>query len=556
MTRAKLAQRLNFLLIASSLITFACGFRNIYLSPRLSNANCIGHFCNDFSKSERSTPLTKPILAASTTSTTKKEPIASIEKSNIESLKTDVDGENDLYDWAKQWYPVLPMEYVKDLDLDKSPLGITILDQDLVIWKAASTGEYSIFKDKCPHRNTQLSTGKIINDTLACRYHGWEFNKDGSCAKIPMMPKENKENKLMSKAFCVDSYSIQIRGGLLWVYMDPTETNPPNIPSEIFQNLGDDEQGWMMNVNPMSYHSMIENSFDPSHAPFTHEGPGFGFYYSPSNAIPMQYELVTNITKSGFTLKHSPYQSFPGAPPPKVDSTRTFISPVTSISSSPFLNATLFFVPTKPGEVITLAKFLTGTTSKKKKIKLPKKLSAILSDFMHFYIIMSDGVNRFMLQDRTIMQAQDRLKTISNKWEDRYPTQSDVGVRSMQTWSRRVGRPAFTMPSSLYQHRPMSIWDNHAKFCPICKRCIKRLSNISKKGDLVSKVTLGTSLLGIFMPLILKKWSNVFIKASLMSLILSVATKYLSISCNNVMERVFVNPNQSQRYAMMEIYQK
>jgi len=464
--------------------------------------------------------------------------------------------ENGQYDWTKQWYPVLPMECLNGLDLDKSPLGITILDQDLVIWKTTSTGEYSIFRDKCPHRNTQLSTGKIVNDTLACRYHGWEFNKDGACTKIPMMPRQDNDKNLMSKAFCVDSYVTKERGGLLWVFMDPAEINPPDIPSEIFEYCGDDdgiEQYWDMNINPMSYNSMIENSFDPSHAPFTHEGT---MSFSPNRAIPMQYELMTNITKSGFALKHSAYQSFPGAPPPKMDSSRSFIAPVTSLSASAFLNTTIFFVPMKPGEVMTITKFITAS-SKKKIFKLLEKLPDIVLDYIHFFITLSDFRTRFLLQDRIIMEGQDRLKSESNKWEDMYPTESDVGVRAMQTWSRRFGRPAFTMPStSKNAERPLSIWDTHAKFCPKCIRSMRSLSKIGDKGDTVSTVALLASLFGIAMSLMFKKFSDALIKASVTSLIVSVGTKYLSMLCNKMVEGVFLNPSQSPKYAMMEIYEK
>ena len=40
----------------------------------------------------------------------------------------------------------------------------------------------------CPHRLAKLSIGSIDREkgTLVCEYHGWCFNSEGKCSKIPM----------------------------------------------------------------------------------------------------------------------------------------------------------------------------------------------------------------------------------------------------------------------------------------------------------------------------------------------------------------------------------
>lgn len=242
---------------------------------------------------------------------------------------------------------------------------------------------------------------------LACRYHGWQFDQDGSCVSNPMIP-SNVEGgkggfKMTTKAFGVPSYKCQIKGLLLWVFMDPNESEPPAIPAEACKFVEDDDAegdvAYSMSLNPISWLSMVENTFDPSHAPFAHEGLAFGGPYSPDRAIPIEtYDLKEQISNAGFTMEHSPYQLPPKnfkSPEPTeseeedkandIDSlpltTRQFLAPVTCHATSiiPNFNSTLYFVPTKAGETMTIALFKTGRSFLPPIPRfIPKKISNML----------------------------------------------------------------------------------------------------------------------------------------------------------------------------------
>ena len=43
------------------------------------------------------------------------------------------------------------------------------------------------FLDACPHRTVPLSYGKVVNDRLQCGYHGWEFDLEGRCRRVPSL---------------------------------------------------------------------------------------------------------------------------------------------------------------------------------------------------------------------------------------------------------------------------------------------------------------------------------------------------------------------------------
>jgi|TARA_B100001079_G_scaffold45227_1_gene36560 nitrite reductase/ring-hydroxylating ferredoxin subunit len=37
-------------------------------------------------------------------------------------------------------------------------------------------GEFVAIDNKCPHRGGSLGDGEIVDDVVACPWHGWEFN--------------------------------------------------------------------------------------------------------------------------------------------------------------------------------------------------------------------------------------------------------------------------------------------------------------------------------------------------------------------------------------------
>jgi phenylpropionate dioxygenase-like ring-hydroxylating dioxygenase large terminal subunit len=543
----------------------------------------------------------------------------------------------------------------KDIDIDCQAVSITILSQPLVIWKSSSSpSKYSVFADICPHRRAPLSSGKIIHrqnkssddkminttSTLACRYHGWEFDSNGSCTAIPMMTtkitgKSKSDTPItkssgVSKAFCALSYPTKQHDGLLWVYMDPTDSDPPPLPAA-FQSEGvgncDDSSNrsgdpattpstttttWSVNVFPVSFMSMIENSFDPSHAPFTHEtihpvannkkknAMMFGAF-SSSSAIPMEkYEVIKNlndngdndakaeddgISRDGFVVKHTPYQQQPGqsSSSPTIEQSlteRKFVAPYTNIAQLPFGKTTLHFVPSTDGMTLVYGggRMFAGPTNKKKSLVskiVPSKIQSIAKDFMHFYFTnLAEGSYRFYNQDVQIMQGQDRRKMMyqgsSNNdfWDDMYPTPSDIGVKTFQTWMRRFGgRPSFVMPSkssldsSSSLSSPLTLlsaWDRHAKYCPHCKNTIRRLSKMSRVSNAVSSWTLRGSVLSSMLSLLLPRNNTKIIALTTAVGFLSffATSHYIQKLVSDILGRVFATPATVPEYQLMQIYSK
>lgn len=237
--------------------------------------------------------------------------------------------QSSLFDWNAQWYPVIPLSYLSD-----KPVPVTIMGKPLVVWKD-NEDNVSVFHDSCPHRMAPLSTGKIVqveeaNENgdsskpfpscrLKCRFHGWEFEGNGACSRMPMLTEQEQEAMNKSspngapKVFSPEVFHTRVTKGLIWAFLDTSipEDKLPEIPEE---NLPTDSESegadWLFNRNPISFQSMTENSFDPAHAPFTHEGmTGFnGNKFSPNDVLPMSKYEVKSYGPSGFELHHTPYE--------------------------------------------------------------------------------------------------------------------------------------------------------------------------------------------------------------------------------------------------------
>ncbi|MBN3764121.1 aromatic ring-hydroxylating dioxygenase subunit alpha [Burkholderia sp. Ac-20365] len=137
----------------------------------------------------------------------------------------------DAHDWeilSRYWHPVAFAHDVKD-----KPLGVTLLDEKLVIFRA--NGQIIAARDVCPHRGAPLSQGWVINDQLVCPYHGLEYAASGKCTHIPSQPDGPIPERL-----CLTNYAAQEAYGLVWVSLGGGEEPLPDFPAwntEGFQQI-------------------------------------------------------------------------------------------------------------------------------------------------------------------------------------------------------------------------------------------------------------------------------------------------------------------------------
>ena len=173
----------------------------------------------------------------------------------------------------QNWWPVA---LVNTLD-EHSPNAERVLNKDLVLWFDGE--DWRCMDDMCAHRFAPLSEGRVFqsnDDTnsrrcLSCSYHGWEFDSQGSCTKVPQALDPTKA----AKSARVASYPVQIGAGIVWVWPDESsspfaETVPLPISPMLQQWEKEYPQSAYQREIPYGYELLAENVIDMSHLPFSH----------------------------------------------------------------------------------------------------------------------------------------------------------------------------------------------------------------------------------------------------------------------------------------------
>ncbi len=167
------------------------------------------------------------------------------------------------------WHPVRTVnEFNRESNDGAQPIAVKLLNEDIVL--ARLNGEFVALRDRCAHRYAKLSKGRIqateSGERLECPYHGWQYDPQGACRKIPACP----ELPIPKKAR-TDAYDCEVRYGIVWVRLDASYTT--DIP--VFTDW--DTEGMTVAVVDSytwdtSAERRWENFTDFSHFAFVHPG--------------------------------------------------------------------------------------------------------------------------------------------------------------------------------------------------------------------------------------------------------------------------------------------
>jgi phenylpropionate dioxygenase-like ring-hydroxylating dioxygenase large terminal subunit len=140
--------------------------------------------------------------------------------------------------------------------------------EGLVLFRSEN-GQAVALPDRCPHRNVQLSRGKLKQGRLQCAYHGWEFNPEGRCVFIPSL---NADEKIPPGAHA-QLLPICEQQNYVWVWTGDRDPLPEEKP---FAFPHFDEKGWgwgrLYADVPNSVANVIENFIDCAHTGYIHGG--------------------------------------------------------------------------------------------------------------------------------------------------------------------------------------------------------------------------------------------------------------------------------------------
>lgn len=186
------------------------------------------------------------------------------------------------------WYPVMPIA-----QLTAGPQAFTLLGQPLVLW-LSETGQPAALADRCCHRSARLSMGIVHQGCVRCPYHGWSFNSEGACTKVPQLDPQ----ATLPKTYRVPSYRCQERYGYAWVCLSEEPLLPlPEIPEAdvaAHRLIPQFYEPW--NCSGLR---VMENSFDNAHFSIVHAA-SFGVVEQPqpakSELVPLELGLKVYAT--------------------------------------------------------------------------------------------------------------------------------------------------------------------------------------------------------------------------------------------------------------------
>ncbi|KAJ3276421.1 hypothetical protein HDV01_005044 [Terramyces sp. JEL0728] len=169
-------------------------------------------------------------------------------------------------DMRKAWYPIFPSEEITS----KAPTAFHILGDPIVVYRDPQTLVAVALADKCAHRSAPLSVGQIIDGKLECRYHGWQYEIDGTCSKIPSL----MDGRKIPANAKVRKYPTLEIDGWVWIWpgsIDESLTAPkPSFPT-FWENFDMSPTIQYIDLD-IDGSLLMENFLDPSHIPFTHAG--------------------------------------------------------------------------------------------------------------------------------------------------------------------------------------------------------------------------------------------------------------------------------------------
>ncbi|HZD65124.1 MAG TPA: Rieske 2Fe-2S domain-containing protein [Acidimicrobiales bacterium] len=161
----------------------------------------------------------------------------------------------------RYWVPAIQRQDLPAADGD--PVPFQVLGERLVAFRD-SEGRVGVLEEACCHRGASLALGRVEDCGIRCLYHGWKFGVDGRIQETPNMPDSKFKERVRAP-----SYPVREAGGLVWVYMGPSDRMPP-FPAYNWLGGPGDEHFVREMVVSCNWAQVLEGLLDSSHVGVLH----------------------------------------------------------------------------------------------------------------------------------------------------------------------------------------------------------------------------------------------------------------------------------------------
>jgi 5,5'-dehydrodivanillate O-demethylase len=160
------------------------------------------------------------------------------------------------------WLPVAPASEITAKDPTRL---VRMLGEDLVLFRDLS-GRVGLIADRCAHRGASLFYGRVEERGIACAYHGWLYDVEGSCVECPAEPPASKFHLTVKQR----AYPVQKFVGLYWTYMGRKPA--PLIPKyDVWARQDGIRKIFVQPQLDCNWFQAMENSVDPAHLQILHQ---------------------------------------------------------------------------------------------------------------------------------------------------------------------------------------------------------------------------------------------------------------------------------------------
>jgi phenylpropionate dioxygenase-like ring-hydroxylating dioxygenase large terminal subunit len=124
------------------------------------------------------------------------------------------------------WYWLLPAKHLKKGKIKP----VRFYGKEMVVFRGKD-GQVKAMDAYCPHMGAHLAEGNVVGNEIRCMFHGWEFNRDGECTKIPCL-----DEPIQVKP--IKTYTTCERYDLIWIWTGDEAPAPfPEVPDLAGQDV-------------------------------------------------------------------------------------------------------------------------------------------------------------------------------------------------------------------------------------------------------------------------------------------------------------------------------
>jgi nitrite reductase/ring-hydroxylating ferredoxin subunit len=162
--------------------------------------------------------------------------------------------------FRRYWHPFLLSSELGDV-----PLAVRLLGEDLVLFRDRG-GRLGLLHKHCIHRGASLEFGVIGERGIACCYHGWRFDIDGTVLACPAEPAGSR----IPETFAQGAYAVREHEGVIFAYMGPPESEPVFPIYDTLTSPSDRVLVPFRMALPCNWLQVVENACDPIHNVYLH----------------------------------------------------------------------------------------------------------------------------------------------------------------------------------------------------------------------------------------------------------------------------------------------